>query len=733
MIFFRLIASWSLRTKLWALIAVAVVAMLVIAVLAVSQINAVIQPNIATAIELLSTERAAALTVLTDSLAEQTRSIAQSVALQQAVAGNADTPDGIEATLTPLLAAAQANTSLIRQVRVVNRDGQVLGASPAVTDLDDRDAPYFAQLRDDLVSNNKVYAGPLEQGEAPLVNFIAELRNGQQALGYVVVSVDAAGNIGATGDKPSVSLLTAIQPADFSSGSVVAYFLKGGQEIKLESPLVTPSADAAVTTSMSRLIAIRVFTRSVRLDSPLTGQSALLIARPIRALDRWLVMEGRALQLGSTGEVNTLALTLVGIIALASLALFLIGLLIERTVVRPAQMLRAFTQQIAQQGAVNPLTLPQRDELGAIAANLNHVAAQTQANAANLQTRLDRNNRDTEAVRDIGQAMLRTGNLDDLLNVVVAMMTTRFPDIQHAQIFLRSDKAEQAMLRAASGEAGESLVRRGEFLHASLTDPASKTMIENQPSVARNAAVYSPAEVTGMQAQVALPLRREEAVIGVLNLYSARPDAFIDDDVQVLQGAADQLANAVNNITFVEQTFARLRETEAQNRQLLGDAWRTYSANRRRATAGDSAVEWSDLQLRAIRSGHLVEETGETLVTVAIPVSLRGVVLGAVECDIPRDRYSEGVRQLAMELTNRLALATDNARLFEQSVRAAEREVKINEISTKLTQQRDVAQVLQVAVRELGQALRVPGMSIRLGRTKPVSNDEQDNGLEDGS
>lgn len=730
MTLFRYVASWSLRTKLWSLISVAVIALLVIAIVAVLQINAVIQPNVATAVELLSAERATALNLLADNLVQQTRSIAQNVALQQAVAGSAASPAGVATALQPLVAAAQANTPPIQQVRVVNREGQVLGAWPATSDVDDRDAPYFSQLRDDLVSNNKVFAGPLEQGNTLTVNLITELRNGQQALGYVVVSVDAAGT---AGDKSSTSLLTAIQPANFSSGTVVAYFLKGGQVIDLESPLESPSADAAVTASMSRLIAIRVFTRSVRLESPLTGQSVLLIARPIRALDRWLVMEGRALQIGSTGEVNTQALAFLGIVALAVLVLALIGLLIDRTVVRPARMIRAFTQQIVRQGTFTSLTLSQRDELGEIATNLNQVAAQTQEMTAHLQTRLSKNNHDTEAIRDIAQAMLRAGNFDDLLTTVVDLVTKRFPDIHHAQIYLQDNKEDRTMLRAASGETGQALVRRGVFLNTALGNPASKALLENRSAVARNADIDNPADVTGMRAQAALPLRRDGAVIGVLDLYSAQPDAFTDDDVHVLQSAADQLANAISSVTLVEDTLARLRETEAQNRQLLGDAWRNYSANRRRATVGDAAVEWSDLQLRAIRSGHVVEETGETLVTVAIPVSLRGVVLGAVECDIPRNRYSEGVRQLAMELTNRLALATDNARLFEQSVRAAEREVKINEISTKLTQQQDVAQVLQVAVRELGQVLRVPGTSIRLGRPKPVSSDEQDNGLEDGS
>ena len=97
-----------------------------------------------------------------------------------------------------------------------------------------------------------------------------------------------------------------------------------------------------------------------------------------------------------------------------------------------------------------------------------------------------------------------------------------------------------------------------------------------------------------------------------------------------------------------------------------------------------------------------------------MPVSLRGQVLGAVEWDIPRSAYNENTRQLARELAIRLAVSADNARLFEEAQRIAQRERLVNEIASKLTQQTDVTEILKTAVREVGQALHVPQTSIRL-------------------
>lgn len=75
---------------------------------------------------------------------------------------------------------------------------------------------------------------------------------------------------------------------------------------------------------------------------------------------------------------------------------------------------------------------------------------------------------------------------------------------------------------------------------------------------------------------------------------------------------------------------------------------------------------------------------------------------------MPRATYNENMRLLARELAARLAVNADNARLLEQSQRLAERERLVNTITERLSRQTSVEQVLQVAIRELGQALRLP-------------------------
>jgi GAF domain-containing protein len=115
------------------------------------------------------------------------------------------------------------------------------------------------------------------------------------------------------------------------------------------------------------------------------------------------------------------------------------------------------------------------------------------------------------------------------------------------------------------------------------------------------------------------------------------------------------------------------------------------------------------------------QETENKTIPFAVPIQLRGQTLGVVEWEFPTSDFNQEKVQLAIELVGRLALSLDNARLFEESQRAIERERLVNEIASKLTTQTEIDSILQTAVREIGQALRVPLVSINLAFSKQTN------------
>jgi hypothetical protein len=65
---------------------------------------------------------------------------------------------------------------------------------------------------------------------------------------------------------------------------------------------------------------------------------------------------------------------------------------------------------------------------------------------------------------------------------------------------------------------------------------------------------------------------------------------------------------------------------------------------------------------------------------------------------------------------DRVTVALDNLRLVEETVRRAEYEQVVNEITAKIVGQTDINYILQTTVQELGRILRAPRTSVQLKR-----------------
>jgi hypothetical protein len=137
------------------------------------------------------------------------------------------------------------------------------------------------------------------------------------------------------------------------------------------------------------------------------------------------------------------------------------------------------------------------------------------------------------------------------------------------------------------------------------------------------------------------------------------------------------------------------------------------------STGINSSASLDEVRQAALTRGEVVvgTRTANNTIPLAVPIRLRGQLLGTVEWEVPEAEFDQDKTQLAQALTDQLAVNLENARLFQESQRATERERLVNEISARLTGQNDIDQILQTAVREVGIALRSPQVSIRLNAT----------------
>jgi len=77
--------------------------------------------------------------------------------------------------------------------------------------------------------------------------------------------------------------------------------------------------------------------------------------------------------------------------------------------------------------------------------------------------------------------------------------------------------------------------------------------------------------------------------------------------------------------------------------------------------------------------------------------------------------FDEADITVMQTMADQVAVAIDNARLFEETQRLAQRERTISQITSKLRSALDLETILQTTVQELGQALGSSEAIVRLG------------------
>lgn len=367
-----------------------------------------------------------------------------------------------------------------------------------------------------------------------------------------------------------------------------------------------------------------------------------------------------------------------------------------------------------------------RDEIGAVGTSFVNMREQVQQTVRDLETRIAERVRDIQATQEVSRFAATQRDLQQLMDEVVNLIINSFPNIYHAQIFLIDTDLRYAVLRASTGEAGLKLLARGHRLAVGSVSVIGQVTSEGRTMIARDTSANSVHKrnefLPNTRAELAIPLRVGDQIIGALDVQSTQDNSFSEDQVNVLQMMADQIAISLDNARLYQDSIRRLEQLVESNRDQTLTSWQQHMyMQRTKALVTEVGIktgsESSDLREQALHAGETVigEKTERNTIPFAVPIQLRGQVLGAVEWEIPQMDYSYEKVLLAEELVSRLAISLDNARLFEQSQRATERERVVNTIAARLTGQTDIDDILQTAIREVGQALRVPEVNIRLG------------------
>lgn len=203
------------------------------------------------------------------------------------------------------------------------------------------------------------------------------------------------------------------------------------------------------------------------------------------------------------------------------------------------------------------------------------------------------------------------------------------------------------------------------------------------------------------RSELALPVLSQQAVIGALTIQSELEDAFDQDDILVLQGIADALANAIENERLFAQTQSDLAEIQALHQQYLRRAWDQYLITQQ---AGGVGPEEQGYLYKAKRAE--ASQPAAPIKTLDLPIRLRGMAIGSLNLGIAADRtFTAEELAFVNTVIDQAALALENARLLDETRQRAEQEKVTAGISSKVWASTDIDTILRTALKELGTAL----------------------------
>ncbi len=320
-------------------------------------------------------------------------------------------------------------------------------------------------------------------------------------------------------------------------------------------------------------------------------------------------------------------------------------------------------------------------------------------------------------------------NLQDLLDRAVRIISERL-DFYHVGIFLLDENREFAVLRAASSQGGKRMLERQHQMRVGGAGIVGYVSQGGRPRIAldtgSDAIFFNNPDLPQTRSEMAVPLKYGSQIIGVLDIQSTLPAAFVDEDTDLISAVASQVAIAINHSLASERAgfgvSGRVPKFGQGFAPKHGSVGYSYNAD---GTISISEPISSPSIEKALATGEIAQNqlSKNTPPAMAVPVKFRDQVIGIIHIEAAETdrKWTEDEITIIQSISERAAFALENARLLEQTRRRAEQEEAIAQISSQIGASTDFGHILQTTVEELGRTLGTTRAFIQL-QTSPDAN-----------
>ncbi|MCE9647583.1 MAG: GAF domain-containing protein [Chloroflexi bacterium] len=420
----------------------------------------------------------------------------------------------------------------------------------------------------------------------------------------------------------------------------------------------------------------------------------------------------------------------------------IIAIIVSTYVTAPIIQLTRVAEKMSGGDFNQKAPINSKDEIGVLARTFNTMTDQIQELIGNLEKRVEQRTSDLEqrteelekikdqiekrarkleTIAEISRSISTEKDQEKLLQLITQAVSESF-GFYHVGVFLLEENKKFAVLRAANSPGGQVMLRRQHKLEVGQTGIVGNVTFSGKPRVAldtgEDSVFFKNPDLPDTRSEMAVPLIARGEIIGALDVQSTQPKAFVDEDVSIISLLADQVSIAIDNVRLLEEAKNSLAESQSLFTEYLANAWQKKS---------NSTILG---YLQTLTGGKIIT-TGtpeassplnvEEKPSLSVPIQVRDQVIGILNIKPASEGriWNKDEMNIVEAVAERLGLALDNARLFEETSSRASRERLVSDITTKIRGTNDPQEMVRTAVEELQRALGASRIEIVPQKSAP--------------
>ncbi len=434
-------------------------------------------------------------------------------------------------------------------------------------------------------------------------------------------------------------------------------------------------------------------------------------------------------------DVQKQTRTNVILVMAASILITIIAAVVVRSLTSPIISLTKTANSISQGDLSARAEINTTGEIGLLANTFNKMSSQIQELVTGLEKRVEQRTSELEhttqqsekralelqTIAEIARSISTAKDLERLLPLITSIVSDRF-GFYHVGIFLLDAANKYAILRASNSPGGQEMLRRQHRLEVGQTGIVGNVTATGIPRIAldtgADAIYFNNPNLPDTRSEMALPLITRGSIIGALDVQNTEPNAFTDADVSILSLLADQIAIAIDNARLIEEAQGLLAESRAIFNSYIAESWQKKT--------GSGILGYH----QTLTGGKIITNQTATIVdneelngdkSFEVPIRVRDQVIGIlnIKSISNEKKWNSDDINVVQAVAERLGLALDNARLFEETSTRASRERLVTEITTRIRGTNNPQEMVKTAVEALQRALGatrveiVPRKSVR--------------------